>query len=407
MSVNTNKALPKGWKWEKLEELCLTNTGTRNPQDLPDNFFCYVDISSVDNVKKEITGYQKIYGKDAPSRARKVIRYGDIIVATTRPNLNSVALVPIELDNQICSTGFCVLRPTEKIDADFLFCFVQTNWFVDSLVEMVQGAMYPAVSDAQVLAQYIPLPLIDEQRRIATILREQMAAVAHARAAAEAQLEVAKKLFSQYLNLTFTDKDAKLWKRIRIQDFAQTTSGMTPLRSRDDYFNGKIPWIKTGELKDNFISKAEEYITETALRETSLSILPENTLLVAMYGQGTTRGRTGILTIPATTNQACFAILPNTELFDTRFLQFWFMHNYQRLRVETDSRGGSQPNLNGVVLKKQFVQFPDLAIQRRIADHLSHLMSETTRLINSSQAQLASINALPSALLRRAFAGEL
>lgn len=185
-STVTLPALPEGWRWARLGEAC-EEPGTRDPLSEPDKPFQYVDITSVDAVTKKIMAPKTLLGRVAPSRARQVIRAGDVLVATTRPNLNAVALVPQELDDQMCSTAFCVLRPKDDLDPSYLFAFVQSAEFTRSLSELVTGALYPAVTDKQVRAQRIPLPLLDEQRRIAKILAEQLAAVERARTATDAQ----------------------------------------------------------------------------------------------------------------------------------------------------------------------------------------------------------------------------
>jgi len=135
-------ALPVGWRWERLEAVCEYPTGTRNPQDTPQEEFRYVDISSVDATRKRIVEARPIAGPQAPSRARMVIRSGDVILSGTRPNLNAVALVPRDLDNAICSTGFCVLRAKPEIDPRYLFHYVQSPSFVGTLSQLVKGALY-------------------------------------------------------------------------------------------------------------------------------------------------------------------------------------------------------------------------------------------------------------------------
>ena len=156
--------IPDERRLVKLDDVCVRFSGTRDPRAAPDQAFTYVDISSVDNRLKRITEPKRLLGKDAPSRARQVIRANDVLVATTRPNLNAVALVSQELDGEICSTGFCVLRSNGEIEPDFLFAFVQAEAFVSSLTELVKGALYPAVTDKQVRAQELPLPPRAEQR---------------------------------------------------------------------------------------------------------------------------------------------------------------------------------------------------------------------------------------------------
>jgi type I restriction enzyme S subunit len=193
------------------------------------------------------------------------------------------------------------------------------------------------------------------------------------------------------------------WRSVKLGDIADTCSGTTPSRDCDNYYQGSIPWVKTGELQDNVIYDSEEHISEAALRETSLKLLPVDTLLVAMYGQGKTRGRTGLLAIPATTNQACFAILPNPEEFDSHYLQWWFRHSYSRLRRETEGRGGNQPNLNGDVLRNQQLLLPPLDEQKRIAAILNEQMEAVERSRQATLAQLEAAKALPAAYLRAVF----
>lgn len=154
----------------KLGHIVERTTGTRNPTRAPDSNFIYVDVAAVDNAEKRIVGARSILGSEAPSRARQVIRTDDILVSTVRPNLNAVALVPAALDDQVASTGFCVLRASAKVLPEYLFFFVRSCKFVDGLSSLVAGAMYPAVSDSQVLDQSLPLPPLPEQRRIVDLL---------------------------------------------------------------------------------------------------------------------------------------------------------------------------------------------------------------------------------------------
>jgi len=149
-----------------------------------------------------------------------------VLVATTRPNLNPVALVPTELDGEIASTGFCVLRAKSSLDPRYLFGFVQMGEAVRNLSELVKGALYPAVTDVQVRAQWLPLPELSEQQRIVDALAEQMAAGERARAAAEAQFEAAKALPAAYRRVAFTIAEAQRWARVRLGDLL-----LEPLRT--------------------------------------------------------------------------------------------------------------------------------------------------------------------------------
>ena len=162
-------------KFEKVKigEIIL-ETETENPErDYPNKFFEYVDISSIDNKQGRIVNSTKLLGKEAPSRARQKIKFNDLIISTVRPNLNSVALVPEELDQQICSTGFCILRAnSKKVVPSYLYQIARSSNFIESMNKIAKGAAYPAVSNKDILTYEIPLPSIELQNKFALIVKE-------------------------------------------------------------------------------------------------------------------------------------------------------------------------------------------------------------------------------------------
>ena len=131
----------------------------------------YIDISSINNERKTISSTQTIDAKEAPSRAKQLIQYGDILVSTVRPNLNAVALVEKESDHLlVASTGYCVLRCYDRIDKHYVFHFCQSPAFIEKLVSQATGASYPAVTTTIVKNCLIPLPSIAEQHKISAVL---------------------------------------------------------------------------------------------------------------------------------------------------------------------------------------------------------------------------------------------
>jgi len=201
--TSEEQKLPHGWRQATLGDIC-EKISTFDPRKKPKESFFYVDISSSDRIQKRIVSPVSMIGENAPSRARKIIKKDDVLVSTTRPNLNAVAIVPENLDNQICSTGFCVLRPSASLHSGFLFYFTRTEAFIESISSLVQGALYPAVTDRQVLSEPIPLPPVAEQKRIVAVLNRKMAAVEKARAAAEVQLEAVTALPAALLREAFS-----------------------------------------------------------------------------------------------------------------------------------------------------------------------------------------------------------
>jgi len=162
---NRVKPLPIG------ETNLIFNNLTRNPQkNQPNEEFLYVDIAAVENGTGKITSPQKIMGSNAPSRARRVIRENDIILSTVRPNLKAFAIVPPELDNQICSTGFAVFSSNPEILPNFLLYQFFSPYFVNQAIETVTGGHYPALNDKALNLIEIIIPPLDEQRRIVAYL---------------------------------------------------------------------------------------------------------------------------------------------------------------------------------------------------------------------------------------------
>lgn len=164
MNIHISGSLPIGEIVEPIK--------TWNPaRECEDETFQYIDIGSVSQETKTIEANAEIPVADAPSRARQIVRWGDILVSTVRPNLNAVACVPEELDGATASTGFCVLRPARaRLDNRYLFHWVRSPQFVADMAKKATGQSYPAVSDKIVKGSQIPLPPLDEQKRIAAIL---------------------------------------------------------------------------------------------------------------------------------------------------------------------------------------------------------------------------------------------
>lgn len=148
---------PKEWPMVPIRNL-VTSIERRNPNDQPESVFRYVDISGVDGQTGLILEAKELLGKEAPSRARQTIRSNDVIVSTVRPYLRATAIVPEHLDNQICSTGYCVLRAREGRGYGFLFALSRLQWFTDQLSSRARGASYPAISDNDILELHVPHP---------------------------------------------------------------------------------------------------------------------------------------------------------------------------------------------------------------------------------------------------------
>ena len=177
------------------------------------------------------------------------------------------------------------------------------------------------------------------------------------------------------------------WKLGTIEDIAKVTSGGTPSRNNDSYWNGQIPWVTTSEVKFGVITDTEQKITQEGLDNSSAKLFPKDTILIAMYGQGKTRGQVAKLGIEASTNQACAALLLAKD-YDVDYYYQYLTSQYENIRDLSNS--GGQQNLSAGIIKEIHVPIPPFPEQRKIAKILStwdKAIATTERLIAISQQQ--------------------
>ncbi|HAT7688663.1 restriction endonuclease subunit S [Enterobacter cloacae] len=225
-----------------------------NPNN-KDGSWKYIDIASVDRFQKKIVleSVSDITSDSAPSRARQLVFAGDIIISTVRPNLNTVAIVPKELDGAIASTGFCVLRPNKlKVEAKYLFYYVKSEAFVNSLVKLATGANYPAVSDKIIKEQQFKKISLCEQKKIATILDK----ADGIRQKREQAIKLADDFLHTMFQKTFNSQSFLLngWEQKELKDIALIQTGPfgTQLH-KEDYIENGIPLINPTNIKNGII----------------------------------------------------------------------------------------------------------------------------------------------------------
>jgi type I restriction enzyme S subunit len=192
-------------------------------------------------------------------------------------------------------------------------------------------------------------------------------------------------------------QDAPEWSGDSLGQIFKTSSGGTPSRSKEEYWNGNIPWITTSLVDFNVITKADEFISDEGLKNSSAKVFPEKTILVAMYGQGKTRGQVAILGIKAATNQACAAILPRKNM-DPNFVFMNLASRYEEMRGLSNS--GGQKNLSqGLIQELQFSYPNDIDEQQVIAECLTFLDD----LIVAQAQKLEALKAHKKGLMQQLF----
>lgn len=197
------------------------------------------------------------------------------------------------------------------------------------------------------------------------------------------------------------------WVWVRIDEVSNVGTGATPLKGNPKYYeSGAVSWVTSGLLNELFITKVEEKITELAVKETNAKVFPKHTLLVAMYGEGKTRGKVSELLVEAATNQACAALVFGGEASKLRpFVKLFLQKNYNDIRRL--SSGGVQPNLNLGIIKATKVPIPPLNEQRRIVAKIEALKARSQRVKEELEAIAPLLDQFRQSVLAAAFRGDL
>ena len=195
------------------------------------------------------------------------------------------------------------------------------------------------------------------------------------------------------------------WDVPEIKYLVRIASGGTPERNHPEYWNGNIPWIKTGELQNDIITNAEEYITEEGLNNSSAQVFNIDTILVAMYGQGKTRGMTALLKIPASTNQACAGLTVTNSNVQIEYLWQCLIGAYDAIRSE--AAGSGQPNLSATLIGNFHIALPPIEEQGLIVEYIKDRTVEIKSTIHKAEKLLEKLTEYKKSLIYEAVTGKL
>ena len=411
--------LPENWKWVKLDSLCSIVTGKKD-----------ANFGAVDGKYLFFTCAKE------PIRCNSYSFSGESILLAGNGDINNISYYWGEFE---AYQRTYVLQPfIENTYLKYLYYHIQSNW-LEYNTGKVYGTAIPYIRMGNVQRYLVALPPLAEQKRIVAKIEELMPFVEQY-AEASTKLNTLNTTFPEMMKksilqeavqgkLVPQDSDdepaSELVKRIaaekhrlikkgeikkqkalpeiteeeipfeipetwaweRIGNIFKIGTGMTPLKSNSLFYDGgTIPWITSSQTSERYISKAESYITEYALENTTLTVYPAHSLIIAMYGQGKTRGQISELLINATTNQAC-AILEHyiyyPELIE--YTYYFFKYNYDVLRKKAE--GTSQPNLNLNKIAETLIPIPPLGEQRRIVEELEKHLKELEHLNWLTKAQ--------------------
>lgn len=326
----------------------------------------------------------------------KTLRPGDLLVCEGG-EIGRAAIWRGEIPDCGFQNHLHRLRPKHaNVVPAFYMYALQAGFTIHALYEGAGNrTTIPNLSRSRLAGLRVPVPPRQEQKRIAGVL----ALVQRLIGIERRWLKTTDEMKRSLLQSSFDGPALRHAKRVSLETVARTSSGGTPSRSRPDYYGGPIPWVKSGELNDGFIESTEESLTQEGLDASSAKLFQPGTLLIAMYGA--TVGKTGILTVQASTNQAICAVIPDSRQADASYLRY---HLIADRHVLLNARyGGAQPNISQQIIRAHEIALPGLEEQHAIAGQLEAV----DRALVVHTARLRALEDLFRSLLDRLMTGEL
>ena len=370
----TNKTLKPGWRRVKFGDVVRLSKA-RSQDPLADGIERYVGLEHLEPGDLRIRRWGNV--ADGVTFT-SVFQPGQVLFGKRRAYQRKVAVADF---SGVCSGDIYVLetKDAQVLLPELLPFICQTDAFFDHAVGTSAGSLSPRTNWTSLANFDFSLPPMDEQRRAVRMLLsvdEQIEAVLCA-------LRAAKKLRKSFALDAFS---ALEYPKVKMGAVAEIKNGSTPRRAKNEYWKGKIPWLPTGKVNDRVILEADEFITEQALSECPLTLIPKGSTLVAMIGEGQTRGRAALLGIDSCINQNFGAVIPSASL-DAWYLFYLLESNYEALRHW--SQGTNQHALSCGLLKSFPIPIPPIEIQRGLVGQLKEIETTESQLATRLGAEHA------------------
>ena len=346
---------------------------------------------------------------------------GDVLFGKLRPYLAKCVVADTD---GVCSSEFLVLSPSDEVVPAYLNATMLMQEFIDAVDASTYGAKMPRADWGFIGQQRLPLPPPGEQQAIADYLDTETARIDTLVQEKEELIgllrEWRQSVIAEYTSGATQPHDKKAtgnvhmpwipsdWSMVRLGKYARIGNGSTPLKDNASYWEGgTFPWLNSAVVNRDTVDEGSEYVTDAALRACHLPIVEPGALLVALTGQGKTRGQVTVLRIQATINQHLAYLALDDARFDSHFL-FWALTGmYAALRMVSDGQGGTKGALTCDDLARFEVPMPPLALQREIAKAVSNEATKIDALITHTQEEIALLKELRAATIADAVLGRV
>ncbi|MDU0479536.1 restriction endonuclease subunit S [Staphylococcus chromogenes] len=401
-------SIPEHWKWVRFKYLSVFQSKSIDPSKQPTEKFVLYSVPSFNLNQPE-----ELFGSEIGS-TKQSVSFNDVLVCKINPRINRVWVVDSASSNTIASSEWIVMRPSFGI-SEFYRVYFSSRPFRHLLCSQLSG-VGGSLTRAQpkTVEMYpIPLPPLKEQTTIVEFISEKLDSFNSAIRQVQQFLDgfdrykeiLIQAGVSGHLTANWREDngvDRRSWTKTTLGKEFRWSSGGTPSRKQPEFYVGDIPWIKSGELPNGVVRFCEEHISKEAIEKSSTKLIPEGSVLIAMYGA--TIGKVGILPFPATTNQAiASAVVP--EVHSNWYLFYFLQAN--RSKFIALGKGGAQPNISQTILKAYSVELPSLPEQQEIVRILDSKLEELEQARSLAFDALEGLQSLRSSIVSAALAGRL
>ena len=398
--------VPAGWTVANIGDV-TSSIRTVNPREYPETEFKYVDIGSIDNASLTIVDPKVLFGRNAPSRARRLIREGDVLFSTVRTYLRNVALVPNSLDGHVASTGLAVLRANNAVLGEYLFRWVSSPAFLAEISRAQDGTLYPAVRVGDVWKAKVPLAPVSEQRRIVNKLRRLFERMSIARGELEATLSDIKKYRQKVLEHSFDLLEEKMVLGELLRGIASGKSVRCEERPPTPSENGvlKVSAVTWGEFAPHESKTLPRHFVPPPKAKVSKGDL--------LISRSNTRELVGSVVLVAETPDNLYlsdkVLRLETETRDRSWL-LWYLRS-PRARVQLEARAsGTQASMKNISQRKLLdilVPYPEKDVREGLVATIEAAMTRAGAIAWFVRQAIAALDSLEGRLLDLAFTGGL
>ena len=403
----------------KLKYLASINDDVLGEGASADFEMQYIDIGNVDSSGRisELASYRF---EDAPSRARRLVREGDVIISTVRTYLQAITQIHEPPDSLVVSTGFAVVRPhRDRFDARYCRFALREPAFLAEVEKRSVGVNYPAINTTDLASIPIPVHPLPKQRAIADYLERETARLDTLVTEKERLLKLLAEKRQALITRAVThglDPHTPMresgipwigeipahWNLVPLRFLVDFVGGATPDTGKEKYWSGDIPWVSPKDMKHGEIEDSEDHVTELAVFDTSLRMVPPDSVLVVVRGMILAHSFPAAVTKASVTVNQDIKVLLCRDMLDSRFLRDFFEGIEHHLVTLTDSSAHGTRKLETDRLGQIPIPLPPRAEQQQIIQYISDSISRIDEVRTATERTIALLRERRGALITAA-----